>query len=88
MLPKDLSYNEKGIYFYPHIGYLDLKNLPYCSLCAQSLSHVQLFGTPWPVACQAPLSIEFSRQEYHNELQFPTPEINSGSNPGLWHLLH
>ena len=23
-----------------------------------------LFGTPWTVACQAPLSMEFSRQEY------------------------
>ena len=31
---------------------------------AQSLSHVQLFATPWTVACQAPLSMGFSRQEY------------------------
>ena len=30
----------------------------------QSLSHVQMFVTPWTVAHQAPLSIEFSRQEY------------------------
>ena len=28
------------------------------------LSRVQLFVTPWTVACQAPLSIEFSSQEY------------------------
>ena len=28
----------------------------------QSLSHVQLFATPW--AFQAPLSMEFSRPEY------------------------
>ena len=27
----------------------------------KSLSHVQLFATPWTVALQAPLSIEFSR---------------------------
>ena len=27
----------------------------------QSLSHVQLFATPWTVACQAPLSLGFSR---------------------------
>ena len=26
-------------------------------------SHVQLFATPWAVAHQAPLSMEFSRQE-------------------------
>ena len=33
-------------------------------LCAQSLSHVHLFATPWTVAHQAPLSMRFSRQEY------------------------
>ena len=27
-------------------------------------SHVQLFVTLWTVACQAPLSMGFSRQEY------------------------
>ena len=30
----------------------------------KSLSHVQLFATPWTVACQVPLSMEFSRPEY------------------------
>ena len=30
----------------------------------KSLSHVQLFVTPWTVAHQAPSSMEFSRQEY------------------------
>ena len=28
------------------------------------LSYVQLFVNPWTVAHQAPLSVEFSRQEY------------------------
>ena len=28
---------------------------------------------PWTVAQQAPLSIEFSRQEYQSELPFPSP---------------
>ena len=28
---------------------------------------------PWIVACQAPLSMEFSRQEYWNELPFSSP---------------
>ena len=32
----------------------------------QLLSHVRLFVTPWTVACQAPLSMEFSRQENWN----------------------
>jgi len=42
-------------------------------ICAQLLSPVQLFETPWTVACQAPLSMEFSRQEYWSGLQFPPP---------------
>ena len=29
--------------------------------------------TPLPVACQAPLSMRFSRQEYYSELPFPSP---------------
>ena len=32
-----------------------------------------LFATPWAVACQAPLSIDFSRQQYWSGLPFPTP---------------
>ena len=39
-----------------------------------SLSHVRLFATPWTVAYQAPLSMEFSRQEYWSGLPFPSPE--------------
>ena len=36
-------------------------------------SHVQLFGTLWTVACQAPLSMGFSRQENWSGLPWPTP---------------
>ena len=36
-------------------------------------SCVQLFVTPWTAACQAPLSVGFSRQEYWSELPFPAP---------------
>ena len=32
------------------------------------------FVTPWTVACQAPLSMGFSRQEYWSGLLFPPPE--------------
>ena len=46
-------------------------------VCAQSLSNVQLFATPWTVALQASLSVEFSRQEYWNGLPFPTPGESS-----------
>jgi len=31
------------------------------------------FFDPWSVACQAPISMEFSRQEYWSELPFPSP---------------
>ena len=30
-------------------------------------------ATPWTVACQAPLSMGFSRQEYWSGLLFPSP---------------
>ena len=42
-------------------------------VCAQSLSHAQLFVTTWTVAHQVPLSMEFPRQEYWIGLSFPTP---------------
>ena len=37
-----------------------------------SLSCVWFFVTPWTVALQAPLSMEFSRQEYWSGLPFPS----------------
>ena len=36
----------------------------------KSLSHVQLFATPWTVAYQALPSMGFSRQEYWSGLPF------------------
>ena len=42
-------------------------------LVLQSFSCVQLFVTPWTVAHQASLSVEFSRQEYWSRLSFPSP---------------
>ena len=44
------------------------------------LSCVQLFVTPWTVAHQASLSMEFSRQEYWSGLLFPSP--GDLSDPG------
>ena len=41
---------------------------------AELLSRVRVFATPWTVACQAPLSMKFSRQEYWSGLPFPSPE--------------
>ena len=42
-------------------------------VCARTLSHVLLFVTPWTVDCQAPLSMEFYRQEHWSGLPFPPP---------------
>ena len=63
-----------------------------------SLSHILLFVTPWTVALQAPLSMEFSRQEYWGELLFPTPGnlpdpeikpcVSCISGIGRWVLYH
>ena len=42
-------------------------------VCCCLVSGVWLFVNPWPVACQALLSMGFSRQEYWSELPFPSP---------------
>ena len=54
-----------------------------------TLSCVRFFVTPWTVALQAPLSMEFSRQEYWSG-PFPTSGdfLTQGSNPCLLYLLH
>ena len=60
------------------------------SVCAQLLSHVQSFVTPWTVARHTHLSMEFSKKEHWSRLPFPTPGIFSiqGSNSRLLHLQH
>ena len=45
------------------------------------LSRVQLFATPWTVACQAPPSMGFSRQEYWSG--FPCPPPVDLPDPGI-----
>ena len=44
-------------------------------------------ATPWTVAHQAPLSMEFSRQEYQSELPLLSPGYlpHPGIEPGLPH---
>ena len=46
-----------------------------------------IFATPWTVACQAPLSMRFSRQEYWSGLPFLSPWdfLTQESNLGLLH---
>ena len=55
-----------------------------CLICMLTRSsHVHLFVTSWTVACQAPLSMGFFRQEYWSGLLFPTPGdlLNPGIKP-------
>ena len=47
----------------------------------KSFSRVWLFATPWTVAYKAPLSMEFSRQEYWSG--FPLPSPGDLPNPGI-----
>ena len=63
------------------------KQLWHYSVCAQSLSRVWLFVTPWTVARLAPLSMGFSRQECWSGLPFLLQGIfpTQGWNPGLLH---
>ena len=51
---------------------VDVLIFSYC-VYAKLLSHVRLFGTPWTVARQAPLSMGFSRQEYLSGFLCPPP---------------
>ena len=45
-----------------------------CYMCVLThFSHVWLFASLWTVACKAPLSIGFSRQEYLSGLPCPPP---------------
>ena len=56
-------------------------------MCAKLLSRVRLFVTPWTVACQAPLSMGFSKQEYWSGLPFLSAGTfpAQGLHPGLLH---
>ena len=51
--------------------FTSIYSLPYSIVCAHSV--VSNSVTPRTIACQVPLSMEFSRQEYWSELPFPTP---------------
>ena len=66
---------------FSHIGhYRVLSRVLYATqLCHAVLSHVRLSATPW--TAKAPLSTEFSRQEYWSGLPCPPP--GDLPNPGI-----
>ena len=73
------------------IGFLKLKQLnngSWTETANHCISHVQLFATLWTLACQAPLSVGFSRPEYWSGLPCPLHRIlwTQGSNLSLLSL--
>ena len=50
----------------PELIILCIRDMHMCLVVSSS-------ATPWTVACQAPLSMEFSKQEYWSGLPFPPP---------------
>ena len=65
-----------------HRSYLEMwTQLSFCTCMLSRFSWVQLFATPWTVAPQAPLSMQFSRQEHWSWLPFPPPW--DLPNPGI-----
>ena len=70
--------------FFTIIGYYKILSIVPCATQythAQLPSPVWVFVTPWTVACQAPLSMGFPRQEYWSGLPFPS--LGDLSNPGI-----
>ena len=51
------------------------------------LSHVRLFVTPWTAAYQAPLSMEFPRQEYWSGVPLPSPGLSDFTFSFHFHAL-
>ena len=75
-LTGEVLLNEEIFFFFLAAlqGTLDL--FPACVL-----SRVWLFAILWTVACQVPLSVGFSRQEYWSGLSFPSP--GDLAHPGI-----
>ena len=69
MVVRTLTTEATGKYSYYHFG---------GGLVAKSCLS---FVTPWTVACRAPLSMGFFRQEYWSGLPFPAP--GDLPNPGI-----
>ena len=68
--------------------YLKLWIKPVHACMLSHFSFVQIFVTVWAVACQACLSMRFSRQEYWSGLPCSPPEYlpNPGMEPGSFAL--
>ena len=66
-LSRVFSSTTVGLYIF-----LKLTVCVYVCVCWH-FSRVQLFATPWTIACQSPLSMGFSKQEYWSGFLCPLP---------------
>ena len=82
--------SQTNVLYSSVVSFWYLNSVMFFILCCYEsvlLSHVQLFVTLWTIAHQAPLFMEFSRQEYWSGLHALLWGIFStqGSNPGILH---
>ena len=70
--PAKYSHCSLSWMWYLHSAAPNIFQIPYNLLCMHVQSYLTLCN-PWTAALQAPLSMEFSRQEYWSGLPFPTP---------------
>ena len=72
--PKKACRGQRTVFIWDLWVFSCFLSLFFCrALCSVCFHGVWLFANPWTVACQAPLSMRFSRQEYWTELPFPPP---------------
>ena len=81
VIERDLSKLQAR--YWSRKGDIILKNVCVCVCVLNPFSCVWLSSTLWTVACQAPLSMGFFRQEYWNGLPCPLPGdlLNPGTEP-------
>ena len=85
----DLLHCRQTLY---HLSHQEVKRMWYAYMmgyCVSVCSALSDFATPWTVACQASLSMEFPKQEYWSGVPSPSPGDlpTQGSNPQLLCLL-
>ena len=102
LYPHSISKSVIVLYVLPEDPFLTLSVFDLCRMgfsgpcqqtfhCmhAKSLQLYLISSTPWTVACQAPPSMGFCRQEYWSELPFPPPrDLTQEWIPSLLCFLH
>ena len=78
-----LQYSEELLGLYSPWGHKESDMAKWLSLhfhmcvCVLVAQLCLTLATPWTVACQGPLSMGFTMQEYWSGLPFPSPEVSS-----------